>query len=159
LPDNSGLREYLRTVLLQPSSACRSAVRSSTRTAADCGRARTSARVLSFNSCCQRTRTVHRDWPPPFLFVAWVPGTDNRLHFCESYRFGKRSNRQILILTRRRAFASLSNDPRRQNLVSAFGVSGRGSFGFSSTSQARSAVRGSSREARATVPASPPVAR
>src|SRR5258705_9864981 len=41
--------------------ACRSAVRSSTRTAADCGRARTCPAAPAFNSPCRRSQTLRRD--------------------------------------------------------------------------------------------------
>src|SRR6266481_1427816 len=41
--------------------ACRSAVRSSKRTAADCGRARTCPAAPAFNSPCRRSQTLRRD--------------------------------------------------------------------------------------------------
>src|SRR5258705_4667464 len=41
--------------------ACRSAVRSSKRTAADCGRARTCPAAPAFNSPCPRSQTLRRD--------------------------------------------------------------------------------------------------
>src|SRR6202051_4187872 len=40
---------------------CRSAGRSSTRTAADCGRARTCPAAPAFNSPCRRSQTLRRD--------------------------------------------------------------------------------------------------
>jgi hypothetical protein len=62
--------------------------------AADCGRARTSARVLSFNSCCQRTRTVHRDWAPRSLRGHQLARRECRLRV-RKRTSGANNNRQL----------------------------------------------------------------
>jgi Integrase core domain len=67
----SGVRFSVRTACSRLSTrrsmavwgwACRSAGRSSKRTAADCGRARTCPAAPAFNSPCRRSQTLRREW-------------------------------------------------------------------------------------------------